>query len=173
MAALYRGTEGSPLGRAMGESFRATLEYLLECIPQLLICALPERVQILPYGVREEDRFLWIDGYRRRRPWPVKIMTRGKTSERVKTTFFSPLCFLAEGAARQRLTGQDAHKRGSLHSAALFSGSGQRPFHKLIVASFFFPSCLRNPEKGAFFLRVKRSAVEMIIWKLVRWRPPA
>lgn len=88
MAALYRGTEGSPLGRAMGESFRATLEYLLECIPQLLICVLPERVQILPYGVREEDRFLWIDGYRRRRPWPVKIMTRGKTSERVKTSFF-------------------------------------------------------------------------------------
>lgn len=102
MAALYRGTEGSPLGRAMGESFRATLEYLLECIPQLLICVLPERVQILPYGVREEDRFLWIDGYRRRRPWPVKIMTRGKTSERVKTSFFffPPLFFLAEAAAR-------------------------------------------------------------------------
>lgn len=169
MAALYRGTEGSPLGRAMGESFRATLEYLLECIPQLLICVLPERVQILPYGVREEDRFLWIDGYRRRRPWPVKIMTRGKTSERVKTSFFFFFfpSFLAEAAARQRLTGEDAHKRGSLHSAALFSGSGQRPCHKLIFS--FFPSCLRNPERCFFFFFVERSvAVEMIIWKRVR-----
>lgn len=146
MAALYGGTEGSPLGRAMGESFRATLEYLLECIPQLLICALPERVQILPYGVREEDRFLWIDGYRRRRPWPVKIMTRGKTSERVKTSLPPPpLFFLAEAAFDG---GEDAHKRGSLHSAALFSTSGQRPFHKLIFSFLLLASEI---QKGAFF----------------------
>lgn len=81
------GGQRDPPWAGEGESFRATLEYLLECIPQVLICVLPERVQILPYGAREEDRFLWIDGYRKRRPWPVKIMTRGKTSERVKTSF--------------------------------------------------------------------------------------
>ncbi len=87
MAALYRRTEGSPPGPGEGESFRATLEYLLECIPQVLICVLPERVQILPHGAREENWVLWIDGYRKRRPWPVKIMTRGKMHERVKTSF--------------------------------------------------------------------------------------
>ncbi len=87
MAALYRRTEGSPPGPGEGESFRATLEYLLECIPQVLICVLPERVQILPHGAREENWVLWIDGYRKRRLWPVKIMTRGKMHERVKTSF--------------------------------------------------------------------------------------
>lgn len=153
MAALYRGTEGSPLGRAMGESFRATLEYLLECIPQLLICVLPERVQILPYGVREEDRFLWIDGYRRRRPWPLKIMTRGKTSERVKTPFFR-----AGAAARQRLTGEDAHKGGSLHSAALFSRSGQPTSHKVTLPLFIFfalPLPASEIQEGAFYFYQK------------------
>lgn len=87
MAALYRGDRGIPPWAGEGESFRATLEYLLECIPQVLICVLSERVQILPHGAREENWVLWIDGYRKRRPWPVKIMTRGKMYERVKTSF--------------------------------------------------------------------------------------
>lgn len=46
------------------------------------------------------------------------------------------------------MTGEDAHKRGSLHSAALFSGSGQRPFHKLIFSFFLLASEI---QEGAFF----------------------
>ena len=57
------GQRDPPLGRGEGESFRDTLEYLLECIPQVLICVLAERVQIHPHGARKENRVLgmgWI-----------------------------------------------------------------------------------------------------------------
>lgn len=84
---IVQGDRGIPPWAGKGESFRATLEYLLECIPQVLICVLLERVQILPHGARKENWVLWIDGYGKRRPWPVKIMTRGKMYERVKTGF--------------------------------------------------------------------------------------
>lgn len=91
------GDRGIPPGPVRGESFRATLEYLLECIPQVLICVLPERVQILPHGAREENRVLWIDGYRKRRPWPVKIMTRGRMYKRVKTGLIGDSQAMLEG----------------------------------------------------------------------------
>lgn len=84
---IVRGDRGIPPWAGEGESFRATLEYLLECIPQVLVCVLAERVQILPHGAREETRIPRRDGYRKRRPWPVQIMTREKTYERVKTGF--------------------------------------------------------------------------------------
>lgn len=45
-----------------GEALGAALEYLLECIPQLLVCVLRERVQILPHGAREENRVLGTEG---------------------------------------------------------------------------------------------------------------
>lgn len=84
---IVTGEQRDPPCVGEGESFRATLEYLLECIPQVLICVLSERVQILPHGAREENWVLWINGYKKRRPWPVKIMTRGTMYERVKTGF--------------------------------------------------------------------------------------
>lgn len=63
MAALWRGTEGSPHGPLRGKHSEPTLEYLSQCIPQVLVCVLAERVQILPHGAREEDRVLHGDGW--------------------------------------------------------------------------------------------------------------
>lgn len=80
MAALWRGTEGSPHGPLRGKHSEPTLEYLSQCIPQVLVCVLTERVQ-----VKRTGSCMGMDGYRKRRPWPVRIMTRGRRLKRVKT----------------------------------------------------------------------------------------
>lgn len=102
---------GIPPWASEGESFRATLEYLLEHIPQVLICVLRERVQILPHSAHEENWILWIDGYRKRRPWPVKIMIRGRRMKGLRQAL--------QSTARQCLTGrcsQRVHSTQELYS---------------------------------------------------------